>query len=65
MENSEISDVDNERISSLSSWSEPLSCFEQLNQLYEERLTMAERETGSDVTQVINTSFLFYSSICF
>lgn len=55
MENSEISDEDNQRISSLSSWSEPLACFEQLNQIYSDKL--AEGETGSDVTEVINTNF--------
>lgn len=65
MENTEISDEENERISSMSSWNEPLACFEKLNEIYEERLTMAKGETGSDVTEVINTNFLFYSSICF
>lgn len=71
MENTEISDEENERISSMSSWNEPLACFEKLNEIYEERLTMAKGETGSDVTEVINTNFsilfkyLFLKNILF
>lgn len=58
MENSEITDSNIERPSSSNSYCEPLSCFEELNQLYEDRLTLVEQETGSDVTEVINTNFL-------